>query len=103
MEEKQLVQIEKWFIQLNQNIDGVEQRLDQKIENRFTALLTVCTNTRNDLGKLRDDFEQVKKDVELIRLDVQFLRESQEKYDKYDARITVLELALKEIERRLTH
>ncbi len=96
MEERQFSQIEKWFGQLNRKIEEEISRLDEKIENRFAALLTVCTNIRNDLEKL-------KKDVEAIKKDVEFLKESHEKYDRYDARITVLELALKEIERRLTH
>ncbi|MBI2339073.1 MAG: hypothetical protein HYU99_01740 [Deltaproteobacteria bacterium] len=86
MEEKQFSQIERWFLQLNRQIEDSTARLDLKIENRFNALFTVCTNIR--------------KDIEGLKAELKLLHETR---DKFEARISVLELALKELERRLSH
>ena len=82
MEERQFQQLGQWFSQLNQRIDP----MDLKIENRFTALVTVCTNIRKDIEEVRSEIRHVK-----------------EANDRYDARISVIELALKELERRMSH
>ena len=82
MEERQFQQLGQWFSQLNQRIDS----MDLKIENRFTALVTVCTNIRKDIEEVRSEIRHVK-----------------EANDRYDARISVIELALKELERRMSH
>ena len=81
MEERQFQQLGQWFSQLNQRIDS----MDLKIENRFTALVTVCTNIRKDIEEVRSEIRHVK-----------------EANDRYDARISVIELALKELERRMS-
>jgi len=96
MDSKQFSQIESWFVLLIQKIEGVEQRLDLKIENRFQALMTVCSNIRKEVEILKADLSEVKKDLHAFK-------EIQGKFDEYDARIKVLELALKELERRLSH
>lgn len=79
MEAKQFRQIEGWFKKMNQRFDDTNRR----IENRYTALLAACTNIRKDLEHVRND-----------------LKESR---DKYEARITTIELAVQELENRLSH
>ncbi len=93
METKQLKQIESWFKKLNEHLVDTNRKLD----NRFTALLQVCTNTRNDMESVKRDLSVIRKELADIRLD--FKGSS----DKQEARITAVELAVRELERRLSH
>lgn len=79
MESKQYRQIDSWFKKLNTRFDET----NRKIDNRHAALLVVCTNIRKDLDGLRKSLVETK--------------------NKYEARMSTLELALQELERRLAH
>lgn len=87
--------MQKWFEKLNEKVELIHETsaTKQQLENRFTALLTVCTNIRKDIDTVRKDLESVRKD----------LRVSGDKYDKYEARISTLELAVRELDRRFSH
>lgn len=88
MEDKGLLRIENWFKKLNGRFDEVKgefQDLSRKMDNRHKALLLVCTNIRRDLDNLR-----------------RHLSPKLDRYDKYDARLTTLEIAIRDIERRVS-
>lgn len=80
--------MQKWFEKLDEKIELIRETAAtrQQLENRFTALLTVCTNIRKDIDTIRKD-----------------LKSSGDKSDKYEARISTLELAIQELERRFSH
>lgn len=127
MGDNQLRQIESWFAQLNQRVGDSLEKQDQKIENRFTALLTVCTNTRKDVAELKEDVKSQRKDIEEIKMETSGLKTSHEEFRadldsikrcfddlkeelkllpearEFEARMSVIECAIKELERRLSH
>ncbi|MBI2339551.1 MAG: hypothetical protein HYU99_04160 [Deltaproteobacteria bacterium] len=99
MEEKHIKQFEGWFKKMNDRFDDA----NRKIENRFTALLTVCTNIRKDMDKMHKSIDVLHQGIDQLRKDIRHIKTSHEKYDRYEARIATLELAVHELERRLAH
>ena len=95
---KQLKQIESWFRKLNENINVRFDDTNKRLENRFTALLTVCTNLRKNVSKIQKDIEAIWKELESIK---NSLKGHSQKTNQHEARILAVELALQELERRV--
>lgn len=93
MESRGLRQIEGWFKKLNQRFDDT----NRKIENRHMALLNVCTNIRKDMATMQEVLGALRKEVGILRRDLDGFR------DKYEARLSALELAVSALDRRLSH
>jgi len=96
MEKEDFAVFESWFLQLNRKLDSQFEKVDQRSENRYIALLQVCTNTKKDQESMRKDMEVIRKEIPDLR---QGLIVSG---NQYDARITTLELALSALRSKIS-
>lgn len=94
MEKQQMKFIERWFGQLNKKVDQKFNEVDKRSENRYTALLTVCTNIRKDMDKR---FNAVDKRFEGI--DKRF-ESVDRRFDDIDKRFADIDKRFEDIDKR---
>ncbi len=95
MEKSHLKQIERWFKQQNKEMKNGFEEAERKSQNRDIAILNACVHLRKDTDSLKRDMKIVKKGLESLR------EELDERDKEHSARVTVLELAYQELERRI--